>query len=884
AFHVTGLPILGAAKRVADGDEEQMEILRSNGIPEEEIPSFADPLHWIQVFPEETKRDLMAFGASVDWSRTFITTDQNPPYDAFIQWQFRRLRDGDYVRLGEHPVIWCPRDQSPIGDHDRFEGEGEVPQEFVLLKFRLMQRYLVAATLRPETIFGTTNVWVDPDVDYMDAQVDDERWIVNEGAVEKLRGQGKEVKVLGKVEGHHLLGQSAISPLVGDPIPILPTRFIDQSIGTGVVSSVPSDAPDDLVALRELQADDEALERYHLDVPFVQSLDPIPIIDLEGFGPTPAVDIVERMGIRRSDETDRLQQAKEEVYRTEFYNGIMNDRTGAFAGLKVEEAKEKVKAQMLADGEADILYEPSGPVVCRCLTPAVVKVVEDQWFLVYGEPEWKAKVHELLENLTLYPEAVRKQLRHVVDWLRDWAATHHQGLGTRLPWDEDWVIESLSDSTIYMAYYTIAHILQDGRVDAQHLGDELFDYVFLGRGNVAGVTEATGLAQDLVEEMRTEFSYWYPFDLRHSGKDLVSNHYAFMLFNHVAIFPPDLWPRALGVNGHVFVPGRRMSKSRAGALFLRDAIQEWGADATRMALAQGGEGLDDATFDAEFAEAVGRRLAGIYEAASKRSPTTEAWRSVDRSFRSVLHRAVRATDGAMATLSHRTALKHAYFDLQREWSWYLRRVEAVPNQALWREFQEVQIKLLAPFIPHLAEEVWQALGREGLIQDAPYPEASEDALDPKAEALEDYLKDVLDDVRQILKATRIQPKRIVLYTAPQWKRIVYEVAARLHGEGKLDPGTLIRSTREEPSVADHGAALPYFAKRLVADRDKRGPARLESFTWTADEASFLREALPFVQSELRADVTVFQEGDPDMDDPLSKANQAAPWRPAIYVE
>ena len=38
--------------------------------------------------------------------------------------------------------------------------------------------------------------------------------------------------------------------------------------------------------------------------------------------------------------------------------------------------------------------------------------------------------------------------------------THAQfGLGTQLPWDEQWVIESLSDSTIYMAYYSIAHML-----------------------------------------------------------------------------------------------------------------------------------------------------------------------------------------------------------------------------------------------------------------------------------------------------------------------------------------------------------------------------------------------------------------------------------------
>ena len=41
------------------------------------------------------------------------------------------------------------------------------------------------------------------------------------------------------------------------------------------------------------------------------------------------------------------------------------------------------------------------------------------------------------------------------------------GLGSRLPWDESWLIESLSDSTIYMAYYTVAHLLQGGKLDGE---------------------------------------------------------------------------------------------------------------------------------------------------------------------------------------------------------------------------------------------------------------------------------------------------------------------------------------------------------------------------------------------------------------------------------
>ena len=46
--------------------------------------------------------------------------------------------------------------------------------------------------------------------------------------------------------------------------------------------------------------------------------------------------------------------------------------------------------------------------------------------------------------------------------LKEHACSRTYGLGSKLPWDENWLIESLSDSTIYMAYYTVAHFLQGG--------------------------------------------------------------------------------------------------------------------------------------------------------------------------------------------------------------------------------------------------------------------------------------------------------------------------------------------------------------------------------------------------------------------------------------
>jgi len=60
---------------------------------------------------------------------------------------------------------------------------------------------------------------------------------------------------------------------------------------------------------------------------------------------------------------------------------------------------------------------------------------------------------------TYFPET-RNGFEGVLDWLKQWACSRSYGLGSRIPWDKQFLVESLSDSTIYMSYYTVAHLLQ----------------------------------------------------------------------------------------------------------------------------------------------------------------------------------------------------------------------------------------------------------------------------------------------------------------------------------------------------------------------------------------------------------------------------------------
>lgn len=85
----------------------------------------------------------------------------------------------------------------------------------------------------------------------------------------------------------------------------------------------------------------------------------------------------------------------------------------------------------------------------------------DQWLLEYGEEGWKNKIKEHVQSddFQTYNPKTQHEFDLILDWLKEWGCSRTTGLGTRLPWDPKFVIESLSDSTIYGAFYTIAHLL-----------------------------------------------------------------------------------------------------------------------------------------------------------------------------------------------------------------------------------------------------------------------------------------------------------------------------------------------------------------------------------------------------------------------------------------
>lgn len=918
----------------------QWEIMRLSGVPDDEIAAFADPLHWLKHFPPLGMRDVAALGCGVDWRRSFITTDSNPFYDSFVRWQFNTLHKRGKVIRDKRYAVFSPLDGQPCADHDRASGEGVGPQEYTLIKLAVLPECLTsgalaplagrrvslgAATLRPETMYGQTNCWVLPDGQYGAFELSNgEVLIVTHRAALNLSYQ-ERMSVTGKptclldVRGTDLIGLKLCAPLAKHEFVFaLPMLTILTNKGTGIVTSVPSDAPDDFIALQDLKSKPALREKYGVTDEWVLPFEPVPIINIPEFGDLCAPTVCAALKIRSQNDRALLDEAKHRTYLKGFTDGVL--LVGPHAGAPVREVKTVVRAELISQGDAMPYCEPETPVVSRSGDECVVALT-DQWYLQYGEEAWRAQTAVALAKMDTVHVEARNQFDATLGWLRQWACSRSFGLGTRIPWDPDFLIESLSDSTIYMAYYTVAHLLQrgdlygkdQGAVSPAALTDAVWDAIFLGGPEPA----ADAFPRELFLAMRAEFEFWYPFDLRVSGKDLIQNHLTFCLYSHTAIFPEHQWPRAMRCNGHLLLNGDKMSKSTGNFKTLQQACAEYGADAVRIALADAGDGMDDANFEEATANAailrLTRELAWAEEvltaasAGALRAGDGAALTFADRVFAADMDAAVHAAARSYAASEFRDALKAAYFDLHNARDAYraLSGSQGL-HAALVKRYVELSARLLAPIAPHWAEHVWTSvLKRDGSVLHAGWPEAAQPDASLRAAAA--YVTSAVADWRRAITKLVAPPKsqkggaptsrvsRIDAYVAPRfvgWQELCLKVLAGnydLASNAFPADGVMLGAVKASlpGAQADDKAVMklvmPFMKYKIDEARAGAGTNAL-ALTAAFDEVAVLTETAPYIRRTLGLDdfeVHLLADAAAVAAAPAAaKADAATPGRPA----
>ena len=874
----------------------QFEIMLQLGIPIEEVAAFADPEHWLHYFPQKVQQQVIDFGGRVDWRRSMVTTPANPYYDAFVRWQINRLRDCGKIKFGERYTIYSEKDGQACLDHDRQLGEGVNPQEYTAIKIRVVEFapaaasvraalpadaavFFVAATLRPETMYGQTCCFVSPKIEYgvFDAgsgnyYICTERAFKNMSYQKLTPARGHYAPVV-KVLGKALVGTTIHAPLaVHQQLRILPMETVLATKGTGVVTCVPLDSPDDYVTTRDLA---NKPEYYGIKREWVQT-DSVAIIRTAKYGDKCAEYLVNELKIQSPKDAVQLAKAKEAAYKEGFYNGTLI--YGKYAGSKVEEAKAKVKADLIALGDAFVYNEPEGVVISRLGDDCIV-LLEDQWYIDYGEEHWKQQALECLRDMQTFCKETRHGFEGVLDWLKNWAVTRNFGLGTRLPWDDRYLVESLSDSTVYMAYYTIARFLHLDFYGAkpgkfvfrpEQFTDEVFDYIFLRRENIA-----TDIPEAQLKEMRREFEYFYPLDVRVLGKDLIPNHLTFFIYTHVCLFPKKQWPRGIRANGHLMLNNAKMSKLTGNFMTLDQIVDKFGADAARIALADAGDSVEDANFDEQSANAAILRLTTLKEwceemVANRLHLRTGAMDSFyDRAFDNEMNDLIEKTYEQFGQTNYKAALKVGLFDYQTARDFYRDLVSTTNgmHHDLVFKYIRTQVLMLAPIAPHFAEYVFRELLEEAQsVQSTPFPRADAQVDKVTSDALE-YVRTLSRSIREaegnVLKKKKGKPLEVdvarpakltlfVLLTFPEWQDNYILLVKELYELNLLNDNKKLK----ERTGKDMKRAMPFIAvlKQRLAQED---PQTVFNRELTFDELSVVKSVMGNIQ-KLPAAINVEQ--------------------------
>ncbi len=863
-FHASGIPSIGFAKKVERKDKQTIKSLKDYKLDEQYIQKLSDPKEVVKFFSKVYVEDYWKkFGFLIDYSRTMSTISKG--YKKFITWQFLKLKEKNLLIKKPHFAPFCPN-CGPVAvdksETDISKGGNAEILEFTVIKFMMPDKTILpAATLRPETIFGITNMWINPNVDYFKVNFDNEIWILSKQAFEKLKHQVNNIENTNeKIKGKELIGKNCKIPLIGREVPILSGSFADPKVATGIVMSVPAHAPYDWIALVESGKD----------------IEPITIIDVKGYGKNPAKQECDKLGIKSQNETEKLDLATEEVYKNEFHKGYLNEKCAQYTGIKISDIKDEVKNELINKNYAILMREFSEEVICRCQTPVLIKQIPDQWFIKYSDTQLTENTKIHTKTMNIYPQEYKNELPKILNWFDDRACIRKGSwLGTEFPFKKGWIIEPISDSTLYPAYYIISKYVNEKKIKYSDMTEQFFDYVLLNKGKSQ---------KQIWNEIKREFNYWYPVDINLGGKEHKTVHFPVFLMNHIAIMPENKRPNGIFVHWWVTQRGKeKISKSKGGVEHINEAATKYGVDAMRLYYAHVGSSFVDIEWDEVAVTKYKNRLANIFNQIKRlKKIKNQENENLDKWLSSTLQRIIKKTTNAFESFDLRVATNEIFFEMQKNISWYIKRGGS--NQKTIDSFIKNWLLLMTPVTPHISEELWSYYVKLGIISNETYPKYDETKISEKNEIGEFLLQGVTDDISEILKVTKIKPNKIFIYTSPSWKLNLFRKAIILNSENKLNMSEFIKEIMNDPFIKENAREVIKYSSKISTDIKKLSESDKNKYFIEINEKNYLKSTEEYLKKMFSCEIKIFYADDKNIYDPKGKISYAIPLRPAIFIE
>jgi leucyl-tRNA synthetase len=726
------------------------------------------------------REQLQMLGFSYDWDREVNTTD--PDYYKWTQWIFLQLYNKGLAYEDEVPVNWCPELGTVLANEEVIDGKSEVggypvvrkPMRQWVLKIteyaerlladlddlewpdstKEMQRNWIGKsigaeldfqikdyddklrvfTTRPDTLFGATYMVVAPEHHLVKEITTKEQRHEVEVYVEKAGHKSDLERQEVKNKTGVFTGAYAINPVNGKEIPIWVADYVLAHYGTGAIMAVPG----------QDERDWEFAEKF--DLPIVRTVQPPE--DFEGKAYTedgPAINSDFLNGLHIAEAKEKITDWLEE-------NGVGNKSVN----FKLRDwlfSRQRYWGEPFpiihVDGEPKPLPESELPVT--------LPEVDDFQPTKSGDPPL-ARAKDWIK--TTDPETGKEAIRET-NTMPQWAGSCWYYLryispefdGGPVEADEEkyWMpvdlyVGGAEHSVLHLLYARFWHkVLFDcGVVSTEEPFQKL-----VHQGMILGEMEYTAFekdgkmisaekADDLDDVQRLPLS---ETDVEKKGDRFVMK----------------------GTETTVEARAHKMSKSRGNVINPDDVVDQYGADSLRLYEMFMGPLEQVKPWSTKGVEGVNRflnRSWRLFLGDGEDEVLNVTDSEPDKDQLKVLHEAIKKVTEDIENMRFNTAISALMIFVNEANQW-----DAVP-----KEIAEDYILLLAPFAPHLAEELWSKLGHEESLAYEEWPEFKEEYL--KSDTIE-YPVQINGKVREQIQvpAEKAKDKEFVIGLAKQQEKV-----------------------------------------------------------------------------------------------------------------
>jgi leucyl-tRNA synthetase len=682
------------------------------------------PAIWTRDNIATMRAQLKRLGFAYDWAGEIAS--HTPEYYRWNQWFFLRMLEAGLAYRKEAPLNWCSKCETVLANEQVEDGgcwrcgtaveERRLEQWFFRItdfaeellqglprltgwpeRVRIMQENWIGRsegsrvkfklqgrgddievfTTRIDTIYGATFLVLAPEYPLAsewahngpgpDVDLDESEFraeVQRLTHMDRRQRYGEEIEKAGVFTGHY-----AINPFSGERIPIWIANFVLMDYGTGAIMAVPAHD----------ERDHEFARKYGLEIR--------PVIEAVGS------DAGENAS---TDETEAASTA----------DGIMMDNCGPYAGLTSAEGRKRMNADAEAGGfgAAAVDYRLKDWGISRQRywgTPIPIIYCDECGVVPVPEGDLPVKLPEDVELTGKQGSPLAR-----VDSFVNVECPQCSRPGRR----ETDTMDTFMDSSWYYLRYLSPH------------DDE--------------VAFETDVAR-----------YWMPVDIYIGGITHAVLHLLYFRFfckvlRDFGMLEVDEPTRELLTQGMVLLGGSAMSKSRGNVVDPDEMVARYGADATRIFVLFAAPPERDFEWDEGGIEGCSRFLNRAWTLVSQTHEDLERIESgEDKGTAGLPEQLVRLRRKAHDTtrrvteeLHRRLHFNTAIASLMELLNECYTVVSEVPLEAaaehgwVFRDTFERFARLLAPFAPHLAQELWELLGHAGYILDAPWPSYDAEAL------------------------------------------------------------------------------------------------------------------------------------------------------------